>query len=233
MSPGFQIGQGVRQGGILSTTHYKLFNNNLLSMIEDLNIGAQIGCLNVSAPTCADDVAALGNNSEHVQWVVDMVRGYTSRERYCINPKKSEEIVLNRGKRGAGCDSIRYGDESILKVQSAVHLGIDRSKSPRPDIQKKVQLGRRTLYSLMGAGVYGGSGLNPVISAHLWKIYVLPRMLFGLEVQKCLLVDVAALEHFQRSTFRKINLSPKTRLFLLCIVYLVSGRWNRNLIYGV
>ena len=32
---------------------------------------------------------------------------------------------------------------------------------------QKVQLGRRTMYSLMGAGVCGGSGLNAAVSAHL------------------------------------------------------------------
>ena len=35
------------------------------------------------------------------------------------------------------------------------------------------------MYSLMGAGVYGDSGLNPVVSAHLWKIYVIPRVIYS------------------------------------------------------
>ena len=37
------IKQGVRQGGVLSTLHYKLFNNDLLHMLESLGLGAFIG----------------------------------------------------------------------------------------------------------------------------------------------------------------------------------------------
>ena len=63
--------------------------------------------------------------------------------------------------------NIVFGDEAIPKVQSTGHLGIHRQTNGRPDITHKVQLVRRTMYSMMGAGVYGGSGLSPVVSAHL------------------------------------------------------------------
>ena len=108
---------------------------------------------------------------------------YSAGHRYCIHPKKSEEVPLNKDDKDLQCD-IKFGDESISKVQSTVHLGIHRHSSGRPDIMQNVQLGRRTMYSLMGAGVYGGSGLNPVASTHLWKIYVIPRVtcIYGLGV---------------------------------------------------
>ena len=83
-----------------------------------------------------------------------------------------------------------FGDEAISKVQSTVHLGIHRQTNGRPDITHKVQLGRRTMYSMMGAGVYGGSGLSPVVSAHLWKTYVIPRVIYGLEVLSYPLSDL-------------------------------------------
>ena len=60
VSAPFQVIQGVRQGGILSTVHYKLYNNDLLYMLQESGIGATIGCFYCGAPTCTDDVAALG-----------------------------------------------------------------------------------------------------------------------------------------------------------------------------
>ena len=70
---------------------------------------------------------------------------------------------------------------------------IHRQTNGRPDITHKVQLGRRTMYSMMGAGVYGGSGLSPVVSAHLWKTYVIPRVIYGLEVICiCMVYEVEA-----------------------------------------
>ena len=55
VSDPFNVSQGVCQGGILSTLHYKLFNNVLLHMLESL----QIGCIKYCDLTCADDVPCL------------------------------------------------------------------------------------------------------------------------------------------------------------------------------
>ena len=101
--------------------------------------------------------------------------------------------------------NIVFGDESIPKVQSTDHLGIHRQTNGRPDITFKVQLGRRTMYSMIGAGVYGGSGLSPVVSAHLWKTFVIHRVIYGLEVLSYTLSDLHCLERMQRDMLRKIQ----------------------------
>ena len=101
-------------------------------------------------------------------------------------------------------------EEPISKVQSTVHLGVHRESTVRPDIQKKVQLGRRTMYSMMGAGVCGRSGLNPVVSSHLWKIYVITRVLYGLEVLSLTRSGSVALERLQREMLRKLQSLTKS-----------------------
>ena len=104
--------------------------------------------------------------------------GYCSGHRYCIHPKKSEEVPLNKDDRLTVWHKVwRW---IYFKGSEYCHLGIHRQSSGIPAIMQKVQLGRRTMYSLMGAGVYGSSGLNRVVSAHLWKIYVIPQVMYGL-----------------------------------------------------
>ena len=142
--------------------------------------------------------------------MVEIVRYYCCLEHYTIHPQKSEEVVLDCEKDSQSEVEIRYGNEPIKKVKSTVHLGVECSKTGRPDGKKKVQLGRRTMYSLMGAGVYGSSGLNPMVSAHLWKIYALPRVLYGLEVQTCLQSDIQTMEQLQRSMLRRIQSFPNS-----------------------
>ena len=105
---------------------------------------------------------------------------------------------------------IKFGHESISKVQGTVHLGIHRHSSGRPDIMQKVQAGILTTYSLKGADVYGGSGLNPMVSVHLWKIYMIPRVIYGLEVLSCTLSDVQSLERLQRDMLRRIQSLPRS-----------------------
>ena len=149
------------------------------------------------------------------------MRGYCSGHHYCIHPRKSEEVPLNKDDKDSQCD-IKFGDESISKVQNTAHLGIHRQSSGRPDIMQEVQLGRCTMYSLMSAGVFSSYHLNPVVSAHLWKINVIPRVVYGLEVLSCTLSDVQSLERLQRDMLRRIQSLPRNMATaavncLLCI----------------
>ena len=50
-----------------------------------------------------------------------------------------------------------YG-EKVKDSKSATHLGIVRNVNRKPEIDEKISLGRKTAYSLMGAGFHGGGG---------------------------------------------------------------------------
>ena len=52
----FVIHQGNRQGGLPSPDDYKSYLVNLLDNIRKAGIGFHIGGINVSSPTCADDM---------------------------------------------------------------------------------------------------------------------------------------------------------------------------------
>ncbi len=167
----FTVKQGVRQGGILSTLHYKLYNNNLLLMLEDLHVGATVGHINCCAPTCADDVAILATTPGDLQTLLDVVHNYTTDERYLINPQKSAVVPLASGRNSDRKDRLELtlGGGPIQYSKEEVHLGVERNKAGKINIGKRVELGRRTMYALMGAGAYGSSGVIPSLSAHMCK----------------------------------------------------------------
>ena len=66
----------------------------------------------------------------------------------------------------------------IPQETETVHLGIDRNLKATGDVEKKAQLKRRTMYSLMDTGAYDNSGLNPSISCKMWRTFALPHMLY-------------------------------------------------------
>ena len=70
ISEPFQVYQGVRQGGILSTDLYKLYINPLLARLESANIGMRIGNISTNCTACADDVALLSGNPDHTQILI-------------------------------------------------------------------------------------------------------------------------------------------------------------------
>ena len=64
------------------------------------------------------------------------------------------------------------------------------------------------MYAMMGAGVYGCSGVAPTVIAHLCRVFALPRMLYGLETYCLRSKDVQQLEQLQRSVMKRIQCLP-------------------------
>ena len=67
------------------------------------------------------------------------------------------------------------------------------------------------MYSLMGAGTYGNSGMDPLVSFHMWKTFALQRMLlqlYGLEMSKLRQSDTMHLETLQRSVLHRLQCLP-------------------------
>lgn len=84
--------------------------------------------------------------------------------------------------------------EKVQQENQTKHLGILRDTNQRPIIQDKINLARRTAYSLMGASFHSMNGLKQSGNGKLWSTYVTPRVLYGLEVQELRQADINQLE---------------------------------------
>jgi hypothetical protein len=62
----FQVSQGARQMGILSTNLYKLYINQLLNMYETTGIGYRIGNISVNSTACADDIRCVALSTDGI-----------------------------------------------------------------------------------------------------------------------------------------------------------------------
>ena len=96
----------------------------------------------------------------------------------------------------------------MSKVQQSTHLGIHRESSNKANITEKISLGRRTAYSVMGAGLHCGNGLKQCVGGKLWSTYVVPRLLYGLEVLSLSEKDFRDLELYQRKSLKQIQSFP-------------------------
>ena len=89
LSSPINIRQGVRQGGVLSTSHYKRYNNPLLLEVENRFTGALIGYIKIPLVTVADDLAFLTHSQLEMQFMLDRGHSYARTNRYGIHPTKS------------------------------------------------------------------------------------------------------------------------------------------------
>ena len=73
--------------------------------------------------------------------------------------------------------------EPMTVVQEASHLGIKRSAiSNEVTVGENIKKARKMLYILMGSGLHGYNDLDPKTATHIYQNYVLPTLVYGLEI---------------------------------------------------
>ena len=100
------------------------------------------------------------------------------------------------------------GEDKIQRSVSEVHLGLKGTVQEVSILMPECKKGQRTMYAMMGSGAYGSSSVAPMVIAHLWKVFALQRMLYGLETYCLRTKDVQQLEQLQRSLMKRIQCLP-------------------------
>ena len=81
----FDIKQGVRQGGVLSTDMYTFYLNPFLNRLCETNQGAKIGEVDCTAPATADDLTAMSDHKPAVRTHVSTADDCSCMEHYLLN----------------------------------------------------------------------------------------------------------------------------------------------------
>jgi hypothetical protein len=117
-SESFEVNQGVRQDGILSTDLYKLYINPLLKRLEATHIGLRIGNISTNSTACADDVALLSENTVHTHILINMAYDYAYMEGYELQPTKSValNITAKPNKRSLNTREFKLGAQTMPTV---------------------------------------------------------------------------------------------------------------------
>ena len=169
-----------------------------------------------------------------MQVMVWDVENSSDRERYCIHPAKSHLLWYSPHKKNDTDFDIFLSDDKVDITDTAVHLGILRNTAGTVDIEGKIALGRKTAYSLMGAGFRGGSGLQATQNGHIWSAFVIPRLLYGLEVQLLRKKDIEHLEKFKRKCLKQLQGLPDNTSSSACLALLgiipIEATLHKNLL---
>ena len=164
-----------------------------------------IGSICVPHITVADDTALITNSEDEMQGMVEDTGESANQEQYVIHPTKSGVLLYSHGVKST-CDLV------LIWVEKESNLTFSVTKvkciKQQVNIEEKINLGRKTAYTLTGAGLHSENGLMKPLCAYLWSTYVIPRVVYGLEVQKLSRTDVESLEKFQRKCLRQIQGLP-------------------------
>lgn len=218
----YQVQQGVRQGGVLSTTLYKEYVNPLLADNEKSGIGASIGSIYLGSPTCADDILLLSNSPVQLQQMLSTAHKYSRDNHYTIHPGKSSVTTFIPPSVPTAVDCWYLGENPITTTASFTHLGLTWSQQKHsPAVDEKISTGRKTAYMLIGRGINGSDGINPAISSKVALTQVLPRMIHGLEATTLKPPEKAAIDKAYKDLLRQYQHLPDR--VATCAVYLLSA----------
>jgi hypothetical protein len=104
------------------------------------------------------------------------------------------------------------GPNKMPTVEKATNLGIIRTQSlkenMRANVDENITKARRSAYSLFGSGFHGYNGLDIDKMLHLFKIYVTPILLYGLELILPTANCLMQIENFQKKMLNQILSLP-------------------------
>ena len=77
--------------------------------------------------------------------------------------------------------------------------------------EERISTARKTSYALMGAGLHGLNGLNPKVSIHIIRIYVIPRLTgtYRLETIRIAAADLTAINMYFKRLLKQIQHLPE------------------------
>ena len=210
--------QGIIQGGMGSTSDFKVSIHDAINGILLSDIGFHIGSTSIGALACADDVVLVASSELELQQQLMLFNYFTNLERFKIHPTKSCISIFNPNQ----CEFEYYSQEKPWKINGRsasvshefVHLGINYnmekpSLTANDTIQARLTAGRNTTYALMGAGLHGINGVNPIVSLHMYNTYVLPKITYSLEYISIGSPNMTKLEVAHRALLRNIQTLPK------------------------
>ncbi|VDI04539.1 Hypothetical predicted protein [Mytilus galloprovincialis] len=221
LSRPFPEKQGVRQGGVWSPTAYKIFINPLLDLLQKNGLGCYIGSIYCGTPTVADDICLASNCPYELQAMLDLQENYALQENYTLSETKSTVLVTGN----QDTHEFLLNGSLIQQSETATHLGITRDSKSRFDsstvVQERISTARRATYAMMGAGLHGINGLNPCVSLHLIRIYIIPRLTYGLEAIRLAAKDLTTINQYYKRLLKQIQHLPDKAADSAC--YLLLG----------
>ena len=185
---------------MLSPSACKHFLNPLLNCISQGKVELQVATTYCGTIAVADDILFLADTSESLQCLLDVQGMYTKQERYTVSKTKTKVMIFNQ-KSVDSKIKFSLNRTTLEQVNIYKHLGITRQSSYRSSndllMEERIQSARGAAYALMAAGLHGHNGINLEVSVNLWRMYVLPRLLYGLESMRLTKLDLSKPEGYQ------------------------------------
>ena len=178
---------GFEQGGVNSSDFYKLYNNEQLTTTQSTNLGVNIQSSVVSAIGVADDVVHVANSINDLHLLVTITEQYCNKFKVTLVPSKTKLLAFANANHQFMIDlaalnnPVKIANIPVEFSTEAEHVGIVRSTTGNtPNILHRVACHRKSLGSVLSAGLARSHRANPAASLRTHQVYQTPVLFSGL-----------------------------------------------------
>ena len=206
----FPIRRGVHQGAPFSMKLYQVTINSLLEQLQDSGYGLQLGPIDCTCPTSADDIAMLSIHKHGLNSLLMIAYEYSKTWWFEWGFSKCFGLIW--GKDKSPDIPIKFGNTALQIVDKSKHLGIllhNNNVSSSDIISTRIGDGRSSLLAARGMGSKCVP-VNPIVLSRIYWSVSIPRMLFGAETVPISDNDCQELEKAHRNNARIIMNVPQS-----------------------
>ena len=122
----WKVGNGVRQGGILSPLLFGFYTNEVLESISNMTVGCSLNGYKVNIIAYADDVFLLSPTSEGLQLILNQLQSMINDLCLSINVGKCEYIIFkHKAVKVSDMNPIvKLNGRSLEQVKDCLYLGV-------------------------------------------------------------------------------------------------------------
>ena len=196
----FTICNGVRQGGILSPRLFALYVNQLTDRLLSCNAGCYINDMCINHVMYADDICLLAPSASAMQSLLDVCYDYGSDNDILFNPIKSVYTIFKPKAYKLYLPPVFIGSDALKYVAESKYLGFSFCDSKQDDNDILRQM--RTVYAKSNTLLRTFSHCSTDVKVTLFQSY-------------CTALYCPFLwSDYKKSTFRKIRVAFRTRMFV-------------------
>ena len=122
-SDGFDVSNGVKQGGVISPILFCVYIDELLVKLENSGVGCYMGRSFSGALAYADDITLLCPSVSALKEMINICTNYAVEYDIKFNGSKSQLIIFKGRSSNIVNPEIRINGDKLEVVSSVVHLG--------------------------------------------------------------------------------------------------------------
>ena len=199
---------GLEQGGCPSSDLYKIYNNDLLKILQKSNQGVDLGnFLRISGVGQADDIGILSNDIYALLNLLHLTLNYCKQFHIELCADKTKLLLLTNNSKFkfVPYNPIKMNDQEIPFSDRAEHVGVVRSPEGNiPHILDRILAHKKKLGALLFTGIARSHRGNLAASVKIEKLYGMPVLFSGVASLVLLKSEIQIIDQHYKNTLSSL-----------------------------